>query len=212
MLRFLIPGFLLTVTLLIAFAELVDEILEKETLGWDRQAYELLQQFSGESMDLIMYSMTFIGSAVSVVVLSVLMILWLVLRKRYLCILLFVVTNLGGVGFNLLLKQSFQRARPVIDEQIGAVGYSLPSGHAMGAMIFYGFLGYLLLRSHRNRWFKVFLSLVFLALIVLIGLSRVYLNAHYFSDVLAGFCAGSAWLVACILALEFPRYRRSSKS
>ena len=79
----------------------------------------------------------------------------------------------------------------------------------MGAMIFYGFMTYLIIRSQRGLWTSTLLSAIMVLFILGIGISRIYLNAHYASDVLAGFVAGSFWLVACILALEArPFYRK----
>lgn len=198
------------VSTLVLFAELVDEILEHEIILLDKWMYFVLQSYTSASLNVLMYFMTAMGSGLSVVGLSVVVLLWLgVFRRDLNAIYLFVIANGGGLAFNLLLKALLQRDRPAIDADIGAVGYSLPSGHAMGAMIFYGFLAYLIIRSQRGTSLKLLLSLLMLLFIVLIGVSRVYLNAHYASDVLAGFIAGSFWLSACVLALEArPLYRK----
>ncbi len=86
------------------------------------------------------------------------------------------------------LKELFERTRPTGEALTIASGYSMPSGHAMLSMAFYGFLAVLLLRQ-RNRpysWWAAGLLL----LVLLIGFSRIYLNVHYLSDVLAGFILG----------------------
>lgn len=203
-------GAMSVVSTLVLFAKLVDEILEQEITLWDQWAYFVLQGYANYPLDVLMYWMTAIGSALSVVGISVVVVLWLgVFRRDLHAIYLFLIANGGGLVFNLLLKTLLQRDRPGINPDIGAVGYSLPSGHAMGAMIFYGFLAYLIIGSQRSKRLKVFLSLFMLIFIVLIGMSRIYLNAHYASDVLAGFIAGCFWLSACILALEArPLYRK----
>ena len=183
----------LVVSTLVLFAELVDEILEHEIMLWDKWMYFVLQSYTHDTLNVLMYFTTAMGSGVSVVALSVAVLLWLG----------------GGLAFNLLLKVLLQRDRPESNPDIGAVGYSLPSGHAMGAMIFYGFLAYLIIRSQRSKGVKLLLTLLMLTFTVLIGVSRIYLNAHYASDVLAGFIAGCFWLSACILALEArPMYRK----
>ena len=88
------------------------------------------------------------------------------------------------------------------NEQIDAIGYSFPSGHAMGSIILYGFIVYLIMRSELPRAAKGGLSFLLILLASLIALSRVYLSAHYPSDVVAGQAGGLAWLMICIVSLE----------
>lgn len=204
-------GFVLTGASLWLFAEIIDEILEKEIQLWDAFMYFVLQSYASYPLDVLMYWLTAMGSGVSVVGLSVAFLVWWWAFHRDLRTLyLFLIANAGGLGFNLFLKHVLQRDRPSLNADIGAVGYSLPSGHAMGAMIFYGFLAYLIIRSQRRGPLStVFLSVVLCLFIVGIGVSRVYLNAHFASDVLAGFFAGCFWLAACIFALEVkPWYKK----
>ncbi len=208
---YLATGLMLASISLWIFAELVDEILEKEVQLWDTFMYFVLQSYASYPMDVLMYWLTAMGSGLSVVGLSVAFLLWWsVLHRHVRTLYLFLIVNAGGLGFNLFLKHVLQRQRPSINPDIGAVGYSLPSGHAMGAMIFYGFLAYLIIRSQRRGPVStVLLSAVLFVFIAGIGVSRVYLNAHFASDVLAGFCAGSFWLAACIFALEVkPWYKK----
>ena len=97
---------------------------------------------------------------------------------------------LGGVLLNQLLKLYFNRPRPV-NTLLYTWGLSFPSGHAMLGVIFYGCLAWLLARHFkRPGW-----VLPLLLWEALIGLTRVYLHAHYATDVLAGFAGGAAWLV-----------------
>ena len=100
-----------------------------------------------------------------------------------------------SVGLCLVLKQLVQRARP--DESIRLVsetGYSFPSGHSMVAMAFFGFLMWMVLHYEKDRMVRTLCTIGFAAVILLIGLSRVYLGVHYLSDVLAGFCVTVVWL------------------
>jgi len=80
--------------------------------------------------------------------------------------------------------------------------FSFPSGHAMAGIIFYGLLVYLLSKSLFPRFFKILLSFILLLFSIVIGFSRIYLRAHYPSDVMAGFCMGTAWLILVILLFE----------
>jgi membrane-associated phospholipid phosphatase len=101
-----------------------------------------------------------------------------------------------------LLKNFFERERPNINIIIEADGFSFPSGHSMGSMTYYGFLVYLVIRGKGKPLSKLGLAILLCLVIVLIGISRIYLGVHYPSDVLAGFVAGSIWLVICISLLE----------
>ena len=75
-----------------------------------------------------------------------------------------------------------------------AKGKSFPSGHAMMSLCFYGFLVHILLQSPAGTGLQIAISTICIALILLIGFSRVYLQVHYATDVLAGFLIGGAWL------------------
>ena len=109
-----------------------------------------------------------------------------------------VLAMLGGVLLNQLLKLYFNRPRPV-NTLLHTWGLSFPSGHAMLGVIFYGCLAWLLARHFkRPEWV---LPLILWA--ALIGLTRVYLHAHYATDVLAGFAGGAAWLVVFRAGLKF---------
>ena len=104
---------------------------------------------------------------------------------------------LSGTVSGLLIvatKGLYARVRPAIEHLVVAQGFSFPSGHSAGSMMIYGFM---LIIAHQRLTSKPIRLLVegfFLALIFLIGLSRIYLGVHYPTDVLAGFLLGFACL------------------
>lgn len=106
-------------------------------------------------------------------------------------------------GLNVLLKMSLHRRRPYgqIIETLGLRSYSFPSGHAFGTVIFYGLMVYLDVKYLMRPW-TIIIAAILTAVIVLIGVSRVYLTAHYPSDVLAGWILGSLSLLL-IVSLAF---------
>ncbi|WP_083802829.1 phosphatase PAP2 family protein [Bacillus sp. SG-1] len=108
-----------------------------------------------------------------------------------------------GGGFNCLLKEYFQRQRPGIEALIEQDGYSFPSGHSMGSFIFYGAMAFALFRLYDHTWSRVIGAAALMVLVLLIGLSRVYLGVHYPSDILGGFLAGGVWLAFSILVYTF---------
>jgi undecaprenyl-diphosphatase len=77
-------------------------------------------------------------------------------------------------------------------------GYSFPSGHSLIAMVVYGLLGYFALNLFRNEGARLLIRIVTVVIVVLIGVSRVYVGVHYPTDVLAGWTAGVPWLIACL--------------
>jgi undecaprenyl-diphosphatase len=113
---------------------------------------------------------------------------------------------------NVALKHVFQRARPSFDDPLlSLLTYSFPSGHTAAATVFYGLLAcYLVRRAHAWRA-RVLIVLAAVAMVVLVALSRMYLGAHYLSDVLAAAAEGAAWLAICITAVSTLQRRRLAR-
>jgi len=109
----------------------------------------------------------------------------------------------GGMALNSLLKEAFARIRPYFEDPwVSLTSYSFPSGHTAGAVLFYGVLAaFLVSRFHlpRQRIACVFGALL---AIVLVAFSRMYLGAHYLSDVVAAACSSLVWLVCCLTAVH----------
>ena len=99
------------------------------------------------------------------------------------------------VALNTVLKYLVQRPRPDGFRLISESGYSFPSGHSMVAMAFFGLLIWMIWRYHRRDAMRVVWCAVFGLVIVMVGVSRIYLGVHYASDVLAGFCVSLVWLI-----------------
>jgi undecaprenyl-diphosphatase len=103
----------------------------------------------------------------------------------------------------LLLKQLFQRKRPLSPLLKAAKGLSFPSGHAIMAVTFYGLLVYVLQHTIDIGWMKFLLTFLLVILVILIGFSRVYLRVHYASDVLGGFIIGLLWLLISLAIIKW---------
>ncbi|MDR5589090.1 phosphatase PAP2 family protein [Christiangramia sp. SM2212] len=117
-----------------------------------------------------------------------------------------------ALSSNLLLKRLVNRARPDAEFLVEVQTLSYPSGHAMMAMAFYGFLIYLINSLQIRKFYKFLLSLFLIILILSIGISRIYLGVHYPSDIIGGFLAGFIWVIFCILVFNLVRIFRRDTS
>ena len=124
-------------------------------------------------------------------------------------LLTLVLTVPVGMLLNVLLKNIFQRVRPVFDVPLlSLTTYSFPSGHAAAATLFYGVLAaWFISRTTSWRW-RALIALAAALLVALVGLSRIYLGVHYLSDVLAAMAASCCWLAFSLTAVETSRRRR----
>jgi undecaprenyl-diphosphatase len=119
------------------------------------------------------------------------------------------VIAIGGVLIMFLLKQFFNRPRPLIPLLEPVSGLSFPSGHSLMSVSFYGLLIFLVWDNITDRFWKWLLTILLGITILLIGFSRIYLRLHYFSDVVAGFSAGIIWLSVSVWAIRrMERYSR----
>ena len=125
--------------------------------------------------------------------------------------LLVVVTLTGAwvidTGLKLLLARA--RPQPFFDYYPAPESYSFPSGHALFSVCFFGGLAVLLTRRIRPLPVQVVVWLAAVALIVLIGSSRVYLGVHYPTDVIGGYAVGLVWVTAVALGDRLAERRRS---
>jgi len=118
-----------------------------------------------------------------------------------------------GMLLNVLLKYTFQRSRPVFEEPLVTLAtYSFPSGHASAATLFYGLLASYVMIACKGWNVRLGTAAACTIMILLVAFSRVYLGAHYLSDVLAGMAGSAAWLTICITAISTLRRRREAKS
>ncbi|MEI5994551.1 phosphatase PAP2 family protein [Candidatus Enterococcus mansonii] len=118
-------------------------------------------------------------------------------RGKYYAETLWLVINtalIAGVA-NPLIKLLFMRQRPTLQHLVTEHSYSFPSGHSTGSLLLYGTIMFLLPQFIKQKKICLFLQIVLGVVIVLIGISRIYLGVHFPSDVLGGFCFGLAWLL-----------------
>ncbi len=156
----------------------------------------------------IIAAITHLGDLWTVAAASVVVLAVLLLHRHPSLATSWAIAVAGIVPINSGIKAWFQRPRPV-HGFMSESGWSFPSGHAFGAMVFYGMLAYVLLHLLPLRWHRPAVAGA-IAMVTVIGVSRVLLQVHYLSDVLGGYASGLAWLVVCIGGAECWRLRRAA--
>jgi membrane-associated phospholipid phosphatase len=184
------------------FVRFADELIEAELYHFDQTIIDWIQSFVRPQLTSIMKVFTFFGSTVALILLLFISVVLLVWQKKRWEVIFLVIGIAGGGIFNLLLKWIFHRQRPTLHRLIEETGYSFPSGHSMGSFIFYGMLCMLYVMFLKSRTAKVIMIMSTVLIIVMVGLSRIYLGVHYPSDVLAGYAAGGTWLTICLIGLR----------
>lgn len=194
----------------LAFAAIVDEALEGETRGFDERILRALRRADDPSqpigpfwLEIMMGDFTALGSHAVLLLIGAVALGYIVMLRKWLSALLLVISFGGGMALNSLLKLGFDRPRPELVAHLVEVHTaSFPSGHAMLSAACYLTLGTLLAGVTPTKRLKAYILGVAIALTLLIGGSRVYLGVHWPTDVLAGWCLGAAWAMACWLALR----------
>lgn len=180
--------------------------------GFDKSLIGHVQGLESEALTPFMKGISYIGTTVPMVVLSLLIMIFLfTVLKHRMELVLFVVAVLGTKIWNDLLKNMFERDRPVEHRLVEEVGYSFPSGHSMVAFAFYGILAFLLWRHLRTRTARTVVILLAITMTLLIGVSRIYLGVHYPSDVLGGYLASACWLGVTIWLFQWYMERKARR-
>lgn len=163
---------------------------------FDDKIYQFIISFQNETLTSIMKVITSFANPLTIVSLCLASLLSLICKYKA-SVYLIIVTIISTV-FNFLTKNIVLRNRPDHLRLIEETGYSFPSGHAMGSIVFYGFIIFLLSKSKINKYLKIFLSIIIGLTIFLIGISRIYVGVHYPSDIIGGFLLGYIILISSI--------------
>jgi undecaprenyl-diphosphatase len=155
------------------------------------------------AMIAVLRTATTIGSMVGLAAIVAVVAAVLLVRKERASAIFVVVTAGVGALLNLGLKMIFARTRPDLASALAvARGYSFPSGHAMDSFITFGALVCIAFRQHWPWNAKSAVLAIALTMVVLVGLSRVYLGVHWASDIAGGWSAGTVWLTCAVMAFE----------
>ena len=209
----LTAGVLTLMAAVAVFAEIAEAVGEGDDIArYDERISRWFYEHAFEPMTTFMFGITHLHGIPAMCVLSALLALWFWRRKAPYWLLATAIAVPGGMLLNVLLKHVYQRARPAFDEPFVTLAtYSFPSGHTAAATLFYGLLAsYVVTTSPRWRT-RCAAVIAAVCMVALVALSRVYLGAHFVSDVLAAMAESLAWLAVCITSVSTLRRRRSAR-
>jgi undecaprenyl-diphosphatase len=201
----LLGGIFLAAVSLLAFGHIAEDVLEGDSTRFDQGVLLALRNSADPAYPLgpawleeEARDITALGSYGVLGIIFFAVIAYLLLMRRRAAALWVTVAVVGGVLLSNVLKYSFDRPRPDFLAHTARVfTSSFPSGHAMLSAVTFLTLG-VLLASIYNSWrLKVFFLGLATFLMVIVGVSRIYLGVHYPTDVLAGWCVGAGWAAIC---------------
>lgn len=196
------------------FGGILEDVIHHDPLVMvDQWVVGRVLYFRTQFVTSTMEAITQCGGARFLAAASLAVIAYLLLRKQFSLATGLAVAIIGGSLLNSILKALIHRPRPMTETTlVDSYGWSFPSGHAMSSVIFYGMIAYFLVKRTNSWRLKSFFLILAAFIAIMIGFSRIYLQVHYLSDVLAGFTGGLFWLSVCITGLELYDLKKRSSS
>jgi undecaprenyl-diphosphatase len=194
---------------LFLFAYIAHEaVLEQEDV-FDAQVHQFFMQHATPAITGVAQDLTFLGSNLFLLPAYILLIGTLIIFQKKRTALDISTVALSSFLMMQALKQIFQRQRPELPIIKAIHTYSFPSGHSLSAFIFCSILAYLVWKSNWHIVWKWLYTILLLLLAVAIGISRIVLNVHFATDVIAGFCLGIMWVILSFWIIQKINRRRS---
>ena len=202
---------------LLGFIKIADEMTEGEAHVFDMAVLQALHPDAANPSDPIgpfwldhaAIDLTALGSVSVLAAISLLVGGFLVLQRRRLEAVIIAVAFGGGLAISQALKGFFARERPPeIYRASDILNASFPSGHALLSAVVFLTLGAMLAQAAKGRALRIYVMAVAIVLVLLVGVTRIYLGVHWMTDVLAGWSAGAAWATACWLTGRWLKQRR----
>lgn len=180
---------------LIIFIFLGILVLTKNDLYIDSIVYNFISKYISQDLTNNLKILTHLSSTIVVVLITLLVLIFYKNKKYgfFMSINLILITI-----FQYILKFLFLRVRPININLIEETGYSFPSGHSLTVFAFYGFIIYLIYKSNLNKKSKKIYTVLCTIIIFIVGISRIYLGVHFFTDVLGAFTFSLSFLIIYI--------------
>lgn len=187
------------------FADLAEDMREPGGEAFDLRILHMLRPYADDPsrpwgpwwLKEAASDLTSLGGISVLALFATIAIVFLLIQRKRLSALLLVLGLAGGVALSEGLKAVFERERPpALYRATETINASFPSGHALLSAVFYLSLGVMLTRAFPERRFKIYVLCSAILITLLIGLTRIYLGAHWATDVFAGWSVGAAWAMA----------------
>ncbi|MFV0516755.1 MAG: phosphatase PAP2 family protein [Aminipila sp.] len=179
----------------------IQSINTGQPIGFDTVIREFFMQIRSEPLTIIATGITYLGNSKTIIIMCILLLIFSKTRMSFGVPLS--VAALSSATIQTIIKVLIQRARPPVENfLIVQGGFSFPSGHSCSGLVFYGLFAYLLFHNNVDNSVYKLLGKLFIVLFILIGLSRIYLGVHYPTDVLGGWCLGTAILTVSIGVIQ----------
>lgn len=195
----LVPATITTVLLIIfllVFFLMVKLVFVDHHLAFDEKVAALAHSKVSDFLTSFFVNLTFFGSQNFLLpAYLILVAIFLVIKKLRKYSWRILATGVSGTIVMFGFKYLFGRDRPLEPLLGAASGHSFPSGHAFSSLLFFGILIFIVIHAIKNNWLKYSLIIFLLFFSLLVGLSRIYLNVHYATDVIAGFSLAICWLL-----------------
>ncbi|MFC5196557.1 phosphatase PAP2 family protein [Bizionia hallyeonensis] len=185
------------------FIELTENLKTDSIAQFDTAVTRFILSYRSESLTQYFTFITEVGDIYGyLIVFTLCTILFYLILKSWNYVVQLSLVMLLALSSNLILKQIINRSRPELEHLVTVKTLSYPSGHAMTAMAFYGFLIFLFYGFKIHRFLKFTIITLLIFLIFSIGISRIYLGVHFPSDILGGFVAGFIWVIFCAIVFS----------
>ncbi|HEU0244229.1 MAG TPA: phosphatase PAP2 family protein [Candidatus Limnocylindrales bacterium] len=194
--------------LVVGLGLLARVVQDQEVNALDTFASPFVHSFASPVVDALMTGASTLGSVPSLLVLAALTAVLALSRRRPGLAGLVVVASVGVVLVNEVLKRVVARPRPKLDWAAVYPDYSFPSGHTMDSIVVLVAVAFVAWALFGRR-VGIVATCVAIGLALLIGFSRIYLGAHYLTDVIGGYIAGAIWLIAVVWAFRAAWRRRA---
>ena len=203
-------GLIAAAVALALFVWLGYQVRSGEPTAFDLAVRAGVRSLEGAELSTVMWGATFYGAPRQLLPLGIAVAAVFVMRGWRRGAVLVLVTLTGAAVLDVGLKVFFARARPeaFFDYYPSPPSFSFPSGHALFAVCFFGGVAALLSHRLRGRLARLLVWTIALVLIILIGVSRVYLGVHYPTDVIGGFAVGIVWVASVALGDRLAERRR----
>lgn len=193
------------------FILLIQAVNGQEILAFDTELTHFIHTLFPASFNPFWEAISSLGDKMGIGIIAFLFILFLWWQKKdFVGIAVFVFCVGLGNELNKWVKDLVARPRPIAAEALDTDSYSFPSGHAMVGLLLYLFIAHILAKEIKGNVGKLILAASAFMLILLIGISRITLEAHYPTDVIGGYLLGGIWLFiwVCLYETFYDRFHK----